>query len=91
MVRHGLSGSGIARRTTSSTARRAGDSLSSRQAIADSFSIRRSALQQKVTYSTTMTGAMALVDSLASRGQGEVHSLQELHARLDAAGSGGKP
>ncbi len=59
-----------------------------RQAIADSFSIRRSALQQKVTYSTTMTGAVALVDSLASRGQGEVHSLQELHARLAAGGSG---
>ncbi len=59
-----------------------------RQAIADSFSIRRSALQQKVTYSTTMTGAVALVDSLASRGQGDVHSLQELHARLAAGGSG---
>ncbi|HPA01672.1 MAG TPA: carbamoyl-phosphate synthase large subunit, partial [Chiayiivirga sp.] len=59
-----------------------------RQAIADSYSIRRSALQQKVTYSTTMTGAMALVDSLASRGQGEVRSLQELHARLPVAGSG---
>ncbi len=59
-----------------------------RQAIADSFSIRRSALQQKVTYSTTMTGAVALVDSLASREQGDVHSLQELHARLAAGGSG---
>ncbi|MFA5590921.1 MAG: carbamoyl-phosphate synthase large subunit [Lysobacteraceae bacterium] len=59
-----------------------------RQAIADSFSIRRGALQQKVTYSTTVTGAMALLHSLACRGEGGVHSLQELHGELKAAGSG---
>jgi carbamoyl-phosphate synthase large subunit len=54
-----------------------------RQAIADSFSIRRSALQQHVTYSTTVAGAAALLHSLDFRGQGEVTSLQELHAELD--------
>lgn len=54
-----------------------------RQAIADSFSIRREALQHKVTYSTTIAGAMALLDSLASRGQGDVSSLQDLHASLE--------
>ena len=35
-----------------------------RQAIADSFSIRREALQQRVTYSTTVSGASALLRSL---------------------------
>jgi carbamoyl-phosphate synthase large subunit len=54
-----------------------------RQAIADSFSIRRSALQQHVTYSTTVAGAAALLHSLDFRGQGDVISLQELHAELD--------
>src|SRR5690606_19067645 len=54
-----------------------------RQAIADSFSIRREALQHKVTYSTTVSGARALLHSLAWRGKGEVWSLQELHAELN--------
>jgi carbamoyl-phosphate synthase large subunit len=53
-----------------------------RQAIADSFSIRREALQHKVTYSTTISGARALLHSLEWRGSGEVWSLQELHAEL---------
>ena len=53
-----------------------------KQAIADSFSIRREALQQRVTYSTTVAGARALVHSLDFRGDGEVHSLQELHKEL---------
>jgi carbamoyl-phosphate synthase large subunit len=53
-----------------------------KQAIADSFSIRREALQHKVTYSTTISGARALLHSLEWRGQGEVLSLQELHAEL---------
>lgn len=55
-----------------------------RQAIADSFSIRREALQQRVTYSTTIAGARALIHSLDYRGQGEVWSLQELHRELKA-------
>jgi carbamoyl-phosphate synthase large subunit len=53
-----------------------------KQAIADSFSIRREALQQRITYSTTVAGARALVHSLDFRGNGEVHSLQELHREL---------
>ncbi|WP_064746737.1 carbamoyl-phosphate synthase large subunit [Lysobacter antibioticus] len=56
-----------------------------RQAISDSFSIRREALQQRVTYSTTVSGARALVNSLDYRGQGPVWSLQELHAQIGAA------
>ena len=53
-----------------------------KQAIADSFSIRREALQHRVTYSTTVAGARALMHSLDFRGGGEVHSLQELHQEL---------
>ncbi|HSD16178.1 MAG TPA: carbamoyl-phosphate synthase large subunit [Thermomonas sp.] len=54
-----------------------------RQAISDSFSIRREALQQRVTYSTTVSGASALLHSLDHRGAGDVLSLQELHKELD--------
>ncbi|MGY3264813.1 carbamoyl-phosphate synthase large subunit [Lysobacter sp. HA35] len=53
-----------------------------RQAIADSFSIRREALQHRVTYSTTVSGARALLQSLEYRGTGPVWSLQELHASI---------
>ena len=54
-----------------------------KQAISDSFSIRREALQHRVTYSTTVAGARALVHSLDFHGAGEVHSLQELHKELN--------
>jgi len=53
-----------------------------KQAIADSFSIRREALQQRVTYSTTVSGAKALLHSLDFRNNPDVHSLQELHKEL---------
>ena len=53
-----------------------------RAAIADSFSIRREALQHRVTYSTTVSGANALLHSLDHRGAGDVLSLQELHKEL---------
>ena len=55
-----------------------------RQAIADSFSIRRESLQHRVTYSTTVAGAHALVQSLEYRGTGPVWALQELHKELQA-------
>jgi len=51
-------------------------------AIADSFSIRREALQGRITYSTTVAGARALVHSLDYRNSDRVTSLQELHRRL---------
>jgi carbamoyl-phosphate synthase large subunit len=54
-------------------------------AIADSFSIRREALQNRITYSTTVSGARALVHSLDFRGSPRVTSLQELHASLKQA------
>ena len=55
-----------------------------KQAIADSFAIRREALQAGITYSTTLTGARALIHSLDHQDNGRVTSLQELHASLDA-------
>jgi len=53
-----------------------------RAAIADSFSIRREALQNRITYTTTVAGARALVISLDHRGSGRVTSLQALHASI---------
>ena len=38
-----------------------------------------------MTYSTTISGARALVHSLDYRGTGPVWSLQELHAELNGA------
>lgn len=56
-----------------------------KQAISDSFSIRREALQHRVTYSTTIAGAKALLHSLDFRDSGPVWSLQELHKELQDA------
>jgi len=56
-----------------------------KQAIADSFSIRREALQHRVTYSTTIAGARALLHSLDYRDSGPVWALQELHKELEDA------
>ena len=51
-----------------------------KQAIADSFTIRREALQRKVCYTTTIAGAWALKEAIQSRGQHNVYRLQDLHA-----------
>ena len=51
-----------------------------KQAIADSYSIRRTALQHKVFYTTTMAGAMATVLALRVTDQLQVGKLQDLHA-----------
>ena len=53
-----------------------------RQAIADSFSIRREALQHRLTYSTTISGARAIVHALDFDRIDSVHSLKELHREL---------
>lgn len=50
-----------------------------KKAIADSFSIRRTALQHKVFYTTTMAGALATVEALKQRERTDVNSLQSLH------------
>jgi len=50
-----------------------------KQAIVDSASIRRSALQHKVSYTTTISGAEAAVMALQQPDELTVNSLRELH------------
>jgi carbamoyl-phosphate synthase large subunit len=50
-----------------------------RQAIADSFTIRREALQHKVSYTTTLAGALATVAALGFLGHEQVYRLQDMH------------
>jgi len=52
-----------------------------KQAIIDSASIRRAALQHKVAYTTTMSGGEAIVMAMQHEGEPRVLSLQELHGR----------
>jgi len=52
------------------------------QAIADSFTIRRSAIQHKVCYTTTLAGGKAVCLALQSNHLTSVHSLQDLHHQL---------
>ena len=49
------------------------------QAIADSYAIRRTALQYRVPYFTTMAGARALVEAIRAPGTPAVNSMQEIH------------
>ncbi len=53
-----------------------------RQAIADSYQIRREALQHKVAYTTTLAGGDAICTALQTTHLGEVKSIQELHSTL---------
>ncbi|TGG94154.1 carbamoyl-phosphate synthase large subunit [Natronospirillum operosum] len=55
------------------------NSTEGRQAIADSATIRRSALQHKVYYTTTLEGAMASVEALENTAESTVRQLQSLH------------
>ena len=52
-----------------------------KQATADSFLIRRTALQNKVCYTTTMAGGRASVAALRHGEDRTVHSLQDLQRR----------
>jgi len=49
------------------------------QAIADSRAIRRTALQYRVPYFTTMAGARALVEAIHAPDTPAVRSMQEIH------------
>ena len=53
-----------------------------RQAINDSFSIRREALQHRLNYSTTISGARAIVHALDFGAIETVYSLKKLHSEL---------
>ncbi len=53
-----------------------------KRAVADSYEIRRSALQNKVTYYTTIAGAKAACVGMAHMQELTVESLQDLHKKL---------
>ena len=55
-----------------------------RSAIRDSYSIRRAALQQRVTLYTTLAGARAAANGMAQARELQVYSVQNLHKRLVA-------
>ena len=56
-----------------------------KKAIKDSYEIRREALQGKVTYTTTITGAWALCEAMAFKGNEQVYRLQDLHQGIEKA------
>jgi carbamoyl-phosphate synthase large subunit len=56
-----------------------------RSAIADSRALRTTALAQRVTYYTTIAGALAAVEGMRHVQGLEVYSLQALHATLAAS------
>jgi carbamoyl-phosphate synthase large subunit len=53
-----------------------------KRAVADSYEIRRSALQNKVTYYTTLAGAKAACLGMAHMQELQVESIQNLHKLL---------
>tara|TARA_R110002049_G_scaffold252263_1_gene426736 strand:- start:32502 stop:35726 length:3225 start_codon:yes stop_codon:yes gene_type:complete len=55
-----------------------------KQAISDSYTIRRRALQMKVCYTTTITGAWALIEAIKQGPSSNVYPLQDLHAQLSS-------
>jgi len=59
-----------------------------RSSIQDSYSIRRSALQARVTYYTTVSGARAACLGMQQMRELRAYSVQELHATLGLAHAG---
>jgi len=53
-----------------------------RSSIQDSYSLRRSALQARVTYYTTVAGARAACTGMQQMRELRAYAVQELHARL---------
>jgi len=53
-----------------------------KQAVADSFELRRAALQHKVPYTTTIAGAVATCQALKRLDNRDVNRLQDLHKEL---------
>ncbi len=60
------------------------NTVESRQAITDSYAIRRAALQHKVSYTTTLAGAKAICLALKQLDACDVNCLQDLHRELEA-------
>ena len=59
------------------------NSTEGKQAAADSYEIRRAALHHKVTYTTTLAGARAMVMAMDHLDDESVNCLQALHLELD--------
>ncbi|QEY59519.1 carbamoyl-phosphate synthase large subunit [Pseudomonas sp. C27(2019)] len=55
-----------------------------RQSIADSYSIRRNALQRKVYFTTTLAGGQAVCEALKFGPEKTVRRLQDLHSGIHA-------
>jgi len=53
-----------------------------KQAVEDSFELRRAAIQHKVTYTTTISGALATCQALKKLDNREVNRLQDIHKEL---------
>ncbi|MDH5257456.1 MAG: carbamoyl-phosphate synthase large subunit, partial [Gammaproteobacteria bacterium] len=53
-----------------------------KQAVADSFELRRAALQHKVPYTTTIAGAVATCQALKRLDNRDVNRLQDIHKDL---------
>ena len=53
-----------------------------KQAVADSFELRRAALQHKVPYTTTISGAYATCQALKRLDNRDVNRLQDIHKEL---------
>jgi carbamoyl-phosphate synthase large subunit len=60
-----------------------------RSSIQDSYSLRRSALQARVTYYTTVAGARAACAGMQQMQELRAYSVQQLHASLGQPHSGG--
>ncbi len=56
-----------------------------RQAIADSYSIRREALQHQINYSTTLAGARATLTAMDYQQTETVRCLQSLHGSIQSS------
>ena len=55
------------------------NTTSGKQSLADSYTIRREALDHKMTYYTTIAGAKAACEAHRKQGETKVYCLQELH------------
>ena len=55
-----------------------------KKAIADSRTIRSNALQRKVTYTTTITGAAATCLAIHQKGLSHIYRIQDLHKELQS-------
>jgi len=59
------------------------NTVEGKKSISDSFTIRHAALQQRVTYTTTLPGARATCAAFARLNDRQVNRLQSLHQEFD--------